>query len=131
MLAELFYSGHLKSGHVTNQNALFYLIRAVLGVFYSSQSVLVSLLLQAEQALFSVSCDRRSVDTVWRCNAETSDWIQWRENGVSLETFSVLYTEAKYRTLVAAGSHSHGVFSTTAQYVRAGIQQLSGEVQHS
>lgn len=57
----------------------------------------------------------------------TSGWSLWKESGVSLETFMVLYAEAKYQTLLTEGSHRHGVIGATAEYVRAGLQQLSGE----
>lgn len=50
----------------------------------------------------------------------------WKESGVSLETFMILYTEVKYQTLLAAGNHTHGLVGTTAEYVRTGLQHLSG-----
>lgn len=84
-------------------------------------------LLQAEQALLSVHCDQKTIETVWKNNSESQDCLQWKKNAVSLESFTILYAEARHKSLGVTERWGRGLLDAPAGYVRGGLQRLAGE----
>ena len=83
---------------------------------------------QADLALRSLGLDQKTVKAVWKENLESHDWLQWKQKGISLEDFCVLYAEAKHRSLGLAQAQSRGLLSATAEHVRGGLQRMAGEL---